>query len=111
VKAEEDAREEVVQRFFREPHTKKEGMEHIKEMLQHPEQYPPQRTEFLTAMAQMPGVSVPGKSYCNIIERSKSRCGRSPLETATIVLVQVTTGPSHGQRGWVCENLVRQQFP
>jgi hypothetical protein len=109
--AEEDAGEAIVSRFFREPHTKEEGVEHIKDMMHHPDQYPPGRPEFLKAMAQMPGVYVPGKSYCDIIERSKSRCGPSPLETATYVLVQVTSGPSRGQRGWVCKDVVQIQFP
>ena len=94
--SEEDAREEEVRRFFREPHTR---------------QYPPGRTEFLRSMAQMPGVYVPGRSYCNIVERSKSKCGSPPVETATYVLVQVTTGPSHGERGWVCGNAAQGQFP
>lgn len=109
--ADENAREDEVRRFFREPHTQEEGIEHVKDMMRHPDQYPPGRTEFLKAMAQMPGLNVPGKSYCEIIERSKSTCGRFPLETATFVLVQVTTGPSHGQRGWVCQNVVQGQFP
>ncbi len=76
--AEEDAHKEVVSRFFREPHTQEESIEHMKDMLQHPDQYPPGRPEFLKAMAQMPGVYVPGRSYCDIIEQSKSRCGRRP---------------------------------
>jgi hypothetical protein len=54
--AEEDAGEAIVSRFFREPHTKEEGVEHIKDMTHHPDQYPPGRPEFLKAMAQMPGV-------------------------------------------------------
>jgi hypothetical protein len=108
---EEDAREEIVSRFFRQPHTQEEGSERIKDMMRYPDQFPPGRSAFLTAMTQMPGTYVPGKSYCKIIERSKSRCGRSPLETAIYLLVEVTTGSSRRQRGWVCENVVGGGFP
>lgn len=77
----------------------------------HPEQYLSGRANFLALMAQLPRVSVPGRSYCEVIERSKSTCGATPIETATYVFVQVTTGPSRGQKGWVCENVVHQLFP
>lgn len=77
----------------------------------HPEQYPSGRANFLAVMAQLPRVSVPGRSYCEVLERSKSTCGASPIETATYVFVQITTGRSRGQKGWVCENVVHQLFP
>jgi hypothetical protein len=80
-------------------------------MMQHPDQYPPGRKDFLEAMARMPGVYVPVRSYCDIVERSKSTCGVSPIETATYVRIHVTTGPSRGQEGWVCSNLVPGQWP
>jgi hypothetical protein len=107
----EDAREEEVSRFWREGHNKEERIEHVRDMMQHPDQYPAGRKGFLETMARMPGVYVPVRSYCNILEQSKSRCGVSPIETATYVLIQVTTGPSRGQQGWVCSNLVPGQWP
>ncbi len=109
--AEEDAREEEVDHFRREPHTKEEGFQRLEDMRQHPDQYPPGRTEFLKAMGQMPGISVAGRSYCDLIERSKSTCGRSPIETATFVLVRVTTGRSKGKSGWICQGDIQPQFP
>ena len=109
--ADEDAREEEVGRFFRTSHTMEEGVQHIKDMLEHPDRYPPGRTKFLEDMAALPGVFVPGGSYCNVVERSKSTCGRTPVETSTYLLIQVTTGRARGQQGWVCESRVQQQFP
>jgi hypothetical protein len=108
---EEDAREEEVSRFFREPHSREDGNAHVKDMALQPDQYPPGRSEFLKAMSQMPGISVTGRSYCELIERTKSKCGASPIETAVFVLVRVTTGPSRGKRGWICQTQVQQQFP
>jgi hypothetical protein len=109
--AEEDAREEEVSRFWREPHTREEGIAHIRDMASHPDQYPPGRTEFLKAMSQMSGISVAGTSYCDLVERSKSKCGRLPIETAVYMLVRVTTGSSKGKQGWICEDAVQPQFP
>jgi hypothetical protein len=109
--AEEDAREEAVSQFWREPHTKEEGRRHVEDMIQHPDAYPPGRTEFLKAMSLMPKVTVPGRSYCDVIEQSKSKCGRLPLETASYVLVQITSGPANGSGGWVCRQQVQPLFP
>lgn len=109
--AKEDAREDEVSRFFREPHTGREGFQRLDDMRQHPDQYPPGRTEFLRAMSQMAGISVPGRSYCDLIERSKSKCGPSPISTAVFVLVRVTTGRSKGKSGWICQGDMQQQFP
>jgi hypothetical protein len=109
--ADEDAHEEEVSRFFREPHTKEESFQRLEDMRQHPDQYPPGRTEFLKAMTQMPGISVAGRSYCDLIERSKSKCQPSPAVASLYVLVQVTTGSSRGKRGWICEYFVQPQFP
>lgn len=109
--AEEDTREEPVIQFWREPHTQEEGKRRVEDMIQHPDQYPLGGPDFLHAMSQMPTVSVPDKSYCDVVERSKSKCGRLPIETATYVLVQVTSGKSKGQRGWICESQVQGLFP
>jgi hypothetical protein len=108
---EEDAREEALSQFWRKPHTKEEGTRRIEDMIQHPDAYPPGRTEFLKAMSGMSGANVPGGLYCDIVEQSKSKCGRLPIETATYVLVQITSGPTKGQRGWVCQEQVHQLFP
>jgi hypothetical protein len=108
---EEDAREETVSQFWREHPTEEEGRRRVEDMIQHPDEYPPRRNEFLKTMTGMPGMAVPGRSYCDIIERSKSTCGRLPTETATYVLVQVTTGPSKGQSGWVCQQQLRLLLP
>jgi hypothetical protein len=108
---EEDAREAETNRSYRELHTEQERTHHIEDMLQHPDQYPAGRKDFIRSMSQLPGISVPGFSYCDLIERSKSRCGPSPIDTAAYVLVQVTTGPSKGERGWMCESSGRRVFP
>lgn len=73
----------------------------------HPDRDPHARKDFLRSMSQLPGISVPGGSYCDLVERSKSRC----VDTAVYVLVQITTGPSRGQRGWMCETSGRRVFP
>ena len=109
--AEEDVREEGVSRFWREKHTNEEIRNRIEDMMKLPEHYPVGRSEFLQAMGRMPGVYVSEKSYCRIIESSKSTCGRIPIETATFVMVRITSGPSQGKQGWVCQNSVKQLFP
>ena len=109
--ADEDAREVEIRKFFRESHSREERTEHLKDMIRNPEKYPPGREEFLVAMAHMPGIYVGGKPYCDIVERSGSTCGHSPVETATFVFVKITTGRSRGQQGWICESVVQQQFP
>jgi hypothetical protein len=77
----------------------------------YPDRDPRGRKDFLRSMSQLAGITVPGGSYCDLIERSESRCGPSPIYTASYVLVQVTTGPSKGQRGWMCETSARRTFP
>jgi hypothetical protein len=107
----EDAGEEEVNRFWREDHGAEERHQRLMDMAQHPEQYPPGRSKFLETMARMPGVYVEGRSYCSVIVRSKSRCGRLPIETASYLFVRITSGPSRGQQGWICESKVAGQFP
>jgi hypothetical protein len=109
--AEEDKREEEMNRFYREPHTQQERIQHMLDIMKHPEQYPPGRMEFLKAMSQMPGAFVAGGSYCDLIERSKSTCGPSDVYTTKYVLVQVKTGRGKGQRGWICETSAKRTFP
>jgi len=74
----------------------------LRESLQHPERYIPERTAFLDAMAQAPGVIVPGKSYCRILARSEAMCSRQPYYNPTYLKVRITSGPSKGQEGWAC---------
>jgi hypothetical protein len=109
--ADEDAREYEVSRFWRDKHSQEGGTKRIQDMALHPENYPPGRPEFLKAMVNMPGFYVPSKSYCRIIERSKSGCGPRPLETSPYILVRITTGPFRGNTGWVCENNTPGFFP
>jgi hypothetical protein len=107
----EDAREEEVSHFWREGHTREERVQRIGEMRMHPDRYPPGRSSFLSAMAQAGGMVVPSNSYCEVIEWSKSKCGKSPVETAVYVRVRVTTGRSRGATGWACNAYVKQEFP
>src|ERR1700683_4091237 len=62
-------------------------------------------------MLDMPGFTVPIKSYCRIIQRSTSKCGPTPEATAVYVLISLTSGPSRGKQGWVCQTYVHQLFP
>ena len=50
----EDAGEEEVNRFWREDHGAEERHQRLMDMAQHPEQYPPGRSEFLETIARMP---------------------------------------------------------
>lgn len=109
--ADQDARQYDSDRFWREKHTVEEGSERIRDMGKHPEQYPPGRTEFLKAMLAMPGFLIPGSPYCDVVERSRSKCGALPIETAVYVLIKITTGPSRGKEGWVCDNRAPGLFP
>jgi hypothetical protein len=99
--ANEDAGEEVVDRFWSQ-HSRIEGQERVKDMAAHPDLYPPGRATFLTAMANASGFYVPGKSFCIIVQSSKSRCGSSPFHTIFYRLVRITSGPARGKEGWVC---------
>jgi hypothetical protein len=109
--AHEDTFEDALNRFWRDKHTQEERNERIQDMMRHPERYPVGRAEFLDAMAKMPGLYVPAKSYCRVIERSMSRCGRTPIETSVYMFVRITTGPSQGKRGWVCGSNAPELFP
>ena len=111
VLTDEDAREEGVNRYWREAQTPEERRERIEDMTKHPEHYPSSRSEFLQSMARMPGVYVPERSYCRVIQRSKSTCGPTPIETAVYVMVSVTTGASRGRQGWVCESSIQKLSP
>jgi hypothetical protein len=104
----ENNREDEVNRSWRGNHTQDEIIKHYQDMMRHPEQYPPGRSEFLGAMVKMPGLYVASKSYCRVLERSQSRCGARPIETSVYALVRVTTGASRGATGWVCDGSIQQ---
>jgi hypothetical protein len=106
--ADESGREEFVKRFWQENHTAEEMIERVQEIEQHPERYPTGRSEFLHAMANQPGFYVPSETYCRVLKRSESRCGRTLLETSAYELIRVTTGPSRGKQGWVCGENIKQ---
>jgi hypothetical protein len=92
--ANEDAREEQVNdSFWRNKPTQEDGIKRIQDMSTHPERYPPGRQEFVMAMTNMPGFSVPSKSYFTVVESSKSRCGRMPFETLVYVPVPRNNRP------------------
>src|ERR1051326_4298075 len=91
--ADEDTREYEINHFWREKHTDEQAAHRFEDMRKNPELYPPGRLQFLAAMANMPGFAVPVKSYCSIIQRSKSTCGDFPDETVVYVLIKVTSGP------------------
>jgi hypothetical protein len=100
--ADEDAREEALNRFWKNQHSTKEGDARVQDMMAHPDSYPPGRTTFLAAMVSAPGFYVPQKSYCKIVQSSQSRCSVSPIETRIYKLVRNTSGLSRGKEGWVC---------
>jgi hypothetical protein len=100
--ADEDAREDDVNRFYREKHSAEAGRLRIEDMLKHPELYPPGRPAFLKTMLSLPGFEIKGTPWCFYVQESKSTCDRSPIATAHYVLVQVTSGPSSGKQGWIC---------
>jgi hypothetical protein len=110
--ADEDARENEMYYAWREKrHTLDEDGARYEDMRKHPELYPPGRAQFLEEMAKLPGFAVPVKSYCSVIERSKSTCGATPLETTVYVFIKITSGPFRGKQGWVCETHVHSLFP
>jgi hypothetical protein len=109
--ASEDARQDDIDRFWREKHSEEDGRRRIEDMGLHPERYPPGRLEFLKTMMNMPGFEIKDSPYCRIVERSKSRCGMFPLQNAVYVFVQVTTGRSSGNKGWVCDSHAPGLFP
>jgi hypothetical protein len=106
--SDENVREEGVNRSWQGTHTNEERIKRVQDMGRHPEKYPPGRSEFLGAMANMPGIYVPSKSYCRVLERSESKCGPTPIHTSVYVLVRGTTGRSRGTTGWVCDGNVQK---
>ena len=88
------------QKWFRDANP--EALRQLREFGQHPERYIPERAAFLDAMVQAPGVTVPGQSYCRIINRSNAMCDRHPGHNPTYFKVRITSGPSKGQEGWGC---------
>ena len=95
--------DEEVERFWREPHSKDEGIRRVQELQTNPERYYPGRSAFLLTMAQQPGESIPASSYLRLLESSEVKCSK-PLFTTTFIKVRVTSGPLVGRVGWVCED-------
>jgi hypothetical protein len=93
--------DEEVGRFWREPHSKEEGIKRIEELQTNPERYYPGRSTFLLAMAQQPGESIPASSFLRLLEPSEVKCS-NPLFTTTFIKVRVTSGPLVDRVGWVC---------
>ncbi|HVO98062.1 MAG TPA: hypothetical protein VMT15_08340 [Bryobacteraceae bacterium] len=95
--------EEKVELFWREPHTKQQGVERVQGLQKNPDRYNPGRRNFLSSMAQQPAESIPPSSYLRLLENSKVKCS-NPLYTTTFIKVRVTSGPLVGRVGWVCED-------
>jgi hypothetical protein len=105
------ARDDKVNEFWREKHTQQEGMKRVDDMWRNPERYAPGRREFLGAMSQQPGVSVPEKTYARLLESSGAYCTPGPVYSTTVYIkVRVTSGPLIGQEGWVCEDDIARTF-
>jgi hypothetical protein len=92
--------------FWREKHTDEEGLKHIEDMLMRPERYAPGRKEFLAAMFNQPGISVPERTYARLLEYSGARCTPRPGYSTVYIKVRITSGPLLGQQGWICEDNV-----
>jgi len=72
--------DEEAERFWREPHSKEEGIQGVEEL--HPGR---------------------ASSYLRLLETSKVKCSK-PLFTTTFIKVRVTRGPLVDRVGWVCED-------
>jgi len=95
--------DEGIERFWREPHGKEEGIKRVQELQRDSERYYPGRSNFLWAMARQPAEAIPASSYLRLLENSKVKCS-NPLFTTTFIKVRVTSGPLVGRVGWVCED-------
>jgi hypothetical protein len=101
--AHQRVQDEENERFWREPHSKEEGLNRVQEMLANPERYYPGRSTFLLTMAQQPGESIPAGSYLRLLETSRVKCSK-PFFTTDFIKVRVTSGLLVGRVGWVCED-------
>lgn len=60
--------------------------------------------EFIAALAAQPSNLVAQNSYVQVLERSRASCARDPRVTDVYVRVRITSGPSRGKEGWLCQD-------
>ena len=104
--ADEEVRQtEVVDRFFREKHTRQEGIRFIEEMRKHPEDYPPGHGQFLTDMAKSAAVALTGRTRAELLGVSNAHCNKSAIYTTTYLKLKILKGPFKGQQVWACASM------
>ena len=96
----EDAK---VDRFWKEKHTREEGIARIKQIDNTPGSLYPGRKAFFEAIARQPALFIAADTYVRLLEDSNVRCS-NPLFTTKFIKVAVTSGSFEGRVGWVCED-------
>jgi hypothetical protein len=103
--SDQEARQAEVDRFWREDHTSEEKNQRIRDMARHPDNFPAGRMEFLEAMANAPGLTVPGKTRAKVVEISKARCLPDAFSTISFIRVLVSGKKAPGgTEVWLCRN-------
>jgi hypothetical protein len=93
-----------IDRFWR-GRPREENLQHIRHLMEHPEDIPPSRKELLDATANAPTLTVQRKTHAKVLEMSKARCLPDGLSTTTFVRVLLDgKNPPGGTEVWVCIN-------
>jgi hypothetical protein len=102
--SEEEARQDEEDRLYREM-TKAEQLQHIDELIHHPDRVLPEHKEFVAAMARVPAISVARRARGKVLQISKARCLPDGISGVTFIrMVVVGKKPPAGAEVWVCEN-------
>ena len=60
--------------------------------------------EFMAALAAQPSNLVAQNSYVQVLDLSRASCARDPHVTDVYARVRITSGPSRGKEGWLCQD-------
>jgi hypothetical protein len=106
----EKIRDAEVDQFRRKIPSREEAIKRGEDMMMNPERYAPGRKEFIFAMSQQPGVSVPGNTYVRSLATSGVKCNPNPIDSGIYIKVRITSGPFLGYEGWACQDNIGGTF-
>jgi hypothetical protein len=103
--SEEEKRRDEVDHFFRQNHTKDAELQHVDDLIRHPDRMLPGHKDFVEVMAKAPAITLPTKARGKVLQISKARCLPDGVSTVTFIrMVVVGKKPPGGTEVWVCEN-------
>jgi hypothetical protein len=103
--SEEETRQDLADRFYREKHKEDEKLQHADDLIKHPDRVLLGHKEFVQAMAQVPAITVVRNARGRVLQISKARCLPDGTSTVTFIrMVVIGKKAPAGTEVWVCEN-------